>query len=139
MYSNLFVIQCLLKNWLKVFSFAAKYKQQYKFTTLFTDLFKWMKCMVVKQNYPIVSIKSFTKPNINLCIEERLTIKKGLRDKKITLTKANLEVYGAFRHKKQFLLILTKNWWTCWRENIKDHLIQNKHIPQNLLILWKNE
>ena len=61
-----------------------------------------MKYMVVKQNYPIVSIKSFKKPNINLCIEERLTINKGLRDKNITLTKANLEVYGAFKDQTNF-------------------------------------
>ena len=35
-------------------------------------------------------------------MEERLTILKKLRDKRVTITNNNLEIYGACRHKTTF-------------------------------------
>ena len=39
--------------------------------------------------------KKNTKPNCNLCIQERLMILKNLRDKRVTVMNKNLEIYGA--------------------------------------------
>ena len=44
----------------------------------------------------------FTKPNYNLCMEERLTIPKKIRDKNVTLMNKNVERYRDFRHKITF-------------------------------------
>ena len=44
-------------------------------------------------------MKTFTKPNCNLCIEERLKILEKISDKCVTIMNKNLEIYGAFRHK----------------------------------------
>ena len=47
-------------------------------------------------------MKTFMKPNCNLCMEERLTILKYLRDKLITIMNNNSEIYGAIRNKTTF-------------------------------------
>ena len=47
-------------------------------------------------------MKTFTKPNCNLCMEERLTILKKLRDKRVTIINKNLEIYGNYGHKTTF-------------------------------------
>ena len=57
---------------------------------------------VVKQLNPIGAMKTFTKPNCNLCMEEYLTILKKLRDKCVTIMNKNSETYGACRHKTCF-------------------------------------
>ena len=57
---------------------------------------------LVKQLNPIGIMKTFTKPNFNLCMEERLIIPKELRDKHVTVMNKNLEIYGACRHKTTF-------------------------------------
>ena len=92
----------LLKNGQKTDSFAAHFKQHFNTTTSRTDLHKYMTFKVVNQLNPIVSMKTFTKPNCNLCIEERLTILKKLRDKHVTITNKNSEIYEAFRHTTTF-------------------------------------
>ena len=57
---------------------------------------------VVQQLKPIGAIKTFTKPNCNICMEERLTILKKICDKRVTVMNKNLDIYGAFRHKTTF-------------------------------------
>ena len=57
---------------------------------------------VVKQLSPIGAMKTFTKPNCNICMEERLTILIKLHDKRVTIMNKNLEIYGAFRNKTCF-------------------------------------
>ena len=57
---------------------------------------------VVKQINPIGEMKTFTKPNCNICMEERLTILKKLRDKRVTIMNKNSEIYGACQHKMTF-------------------------------------
>ena len=57
---------------------------------------------VVKQLNQIGAMKTFTKPNCNLCIEERLKILKKIRDKRVTIMNKNSEIYGACRHKTCF-------------------------------------
>ena len=52
-----------------------------------------------KQINPICSMRTFMKPNCNLCMEERLTILKKIRDKNVTFMNKNLEIYRACRHK----------------------------------------
>ena len=47
-------------------------------------------------------MKKFTKPNCNLCMEERLTILKKKHDKRVTVMNKNLEIYGACWHKATF-------------------------------------
>ena len=47
-------------------------------------------------------MKTFTKPNCNLCMEERLTILKKLGDKRVTVMKKNSEIYGACLNKTNF-------------------------------------
>ena len=59
------------------------------------DIHKCIKLKVVKHFNPIVEMKSFTKPNYNLCMVERLNILKKLCDKHVTLMNRSLEIYGA--------------------------------------------
>ena len=61
-----------------------------------------MKFKLVKQLKPIGAMKTFTKPNCNLCMEERLTILKNLRDKRVTFMSKNSDIYGACRQKTTF-------------------------------------
>ena len=50
---------------------------------------------VVKQLNLIGAMKTFTKPNCNLCMEERLTILKNLRDKRVTIMNKKLrDIWG---------------------------------------------
>ena len=92
----------LLKNGQKYDSFAAHSKQHFNATTSRTDICKYMTFKVVKQLNLIGAMETFTKPNCNLCMEQRLTILKKLRDKYVTIMNKNLEIYGACRHKTTF-------------------------------------
>ena len=60
-------------------SFAAHFEQHFNTAMSCTDIRKYMTFKVVKQINPIGAMKTFTKPNCNLCIEECLTILKKLR------------------------------------------------------------
>ena len=64
----------LLKNGQKSDSFAAHFAQHFNYTKLCTYLCKYVTFKVVKQLNPIGAMKTFTKPNCNLCMEELLTI-----------------------------------------------------------------
>ena len=57
---------------------------------------------VAKQLNLIGAMKIITKPNCNLCMEERLTILKKLCDERVTIMNNNLEIYGDYRHKTTF-------------------------------------
>ena len=67
-----------------------------------TDLRKYMTFKVVKKLNPIGTMKTFTKPNCNICMVKRLTIIKNLRDKRVTVMNKNSDIYGACRHKTTF-------------------------------------
>ena len=95
-------ILCLLKNGQKSDSFAAHFGQQFNTTRSRTCLRKYMKFKEVKQLNPIGAMKTFTKPNCNLCMQERLTIIKKIRGKRVTVMDKNPEIYGACRHKTTF-------------------------------------
>ena len=69
----------LLKNGQKLDSFAAHSEQHFNTTMLRTDLRKQMTFKVINLINPIGAMKTFTKPNCNLCMEERLTILKKLQ------------------------------------------------------------
>ena len=73
----------LIKNVQRSDSFAAHFEQHFNTTTSRTDLRKYMTFRVVKQLNPIGSMKTFTKPNFNLCMQERLTILKKICDKRV--------------------------------------------------------
>ena len=98
-FSNL---QHLLKNGQKSDSFAAHLLQHFNNTTSRTYLRKCMAFKVVKQLNPIGAMKTFTKPNCNLCMQERLMILKNLGDKCVTVMNKNSEIYGACLHKTTF-------------------------------------
>ena len=68
---------CLLKNVQKSDSFAAHFEHHFNATTSRTDLRKYMMFKVVNRINPIGTMKKFTKPNCNLCMEELLTILKS--------------------------------------------------------------
>ena len=91
-----------LKNRQKSDSFAAHFEQHFNTTTSRTDLRKYMKFKVIKQLNPIGAIKTSTKPNCNICMQERLTILKKLRDKRVTIMNNNSEIYWACQHKTTF-------------------------------------
>ena len=86
----------------KSYSFAAHFVQHFNTTTSRTDLRKYMTFKVVKQINLIGAMKTFTKPNCNLCIEERLTILKKIHDKRVTIINKNPEIYGVYPHKTTF-------------------------------------
>ena len=71
----------LLKNGQKSDSFAAHFEQHFNTTTSRTNLRKYMTFKVAKQLNPIGVMKTFKKPNCDLCMEERLNILKNMRDK----------------------------------------------------------
>ena len=83
-------------------SLAAYFEQNFNTTTSRTYLRKYMTFKVVKQLSPIGAMKTFTKPNCNLCMEERLPTLTRLRDKRVTIMNKNSEIYGACRHKTCF-------------------------------------
>ena len=58
-------------------SFAAHSEQHFNTTTSRTDLRKYMKFKVVKQLSPVGAMKTFTKPNCNLCMQACLIILKN--------------------------------------------------------------
>ena len=95
-------LQRLLKNGQKSDSSAAHSVQHFNSTMSRTELRKCMTSKVLKQLNPIVAMKTFTKPNCNLCMQERLTILKMIRDKRVTVMNKNSEIYGACRHKTCF-------------------------------------
>ena len=95
-------LQRLLKNGQKSDSFATHFVQHFNNTTSRTDLHKCMTFKVLKQLNPIGAMKTFTKPNCNLCMQELLTILKKLHDKRVTVMNNNLEIYRSFRHKTIF-------------------------------------
>ena len=95
-------IQRLLKNGQKSDSFDAHLVHHFNNTTSRTELRKFMTFKVIKQLNTIGAMKTFTKTNCNLCMQERLTILKMLRDKRVTVINKNLEIYGACRHKTCF-------------------------------------
>ena len=92
-------LQRLLKNGQKSDSFAAHFVQHFNSTTSHIELRKCMTFKVLKQLNPIGAMKKFTKPNCNLCMQERLTILKMIRDKRVTVMNKNSEIYGACRDK----------------------------------------
>ena len=95
-------LQNPLKNGQKLDSFASHFIQHFNNTTSLTDLRKFMTFKVVKQINPVGAMKTFTKPNCNLSIQECLTILKKLRDKHVTVVNKNSDIYGACRHKTTF-------------------------------------
>ena len=88
-------VQRLIKKGQKSDSFSAYFKHNFKSTTSCTYLRKCMDFNVVNHLNPIGAMKSFRKPNCNICMEERLTIPKNICDKRITLMNRNWEIYGA--------------------------------------------
>ena len=92
----------LLKNGQKSHSFYANFGQHFNSTTSHTDLRIYMTFKVVNQLNTIFAMKTFMKPNYNLCMEELSTILKKLRDKCVTIMQKNLEIYGSCRHKMNF-------------------------------------
>ena len=95
-------LQRLLKNGHKSYSFAAHSVQHFNSTTSRTKLRKCMTFKVLKQMNMIDAMKTFTKPNCNLCMREHLTILKMIRDKPVTVMNKKSEIYGACRHKTCF-------------------------------------
>ena len=87
-------VQRLLKNGQKSDSFAAHFVQHFNSTTSGTEIRNCMTFKVLKQLNPIGAMKTFTKPNCNLCMQERLTILKMIRDKCVTVMNKNSEIYG---------------------------------------------
>ena len=88
-------LQRLLKNGQKSDSFSAQFVQHFNTTTSHTDIRKYMTFKVVKQLNLIGAMKIFTKPNRNICMQERLTILKNLHDKRVTVMNNNHHTYGA--------------------------------------------
>ena len=113
----------LLKNGQKSDSFTAHFEQHFKPTTSCADLRKYMTFKVVKQLNTIGAMKTFTKPNFNIYVEERLTILKTLRDKRVTIMNKNSEIYGAYQHKTTFRRVCLStddpvfNGWKYWAVN----------------------
>ena len=92
----------LSRNGQKLDSFAAHFEQHFHASLQPADLRKFRTFKVVKQLNLIRAMKTFTKPNCNICMEERLTFLKKIRDKHVTIMNKNSEIYGACRHKTTF-------------------------------------
>ena len=92
----------LLKNGKKSDSFAAHFEQHFNSTTSRKYLRKYTTFKVVKQLNLIGAMKTFTRPNYNLCMEEQLTILKKLREKCVTIMNKISKIYGACWNKNTF-------------------------------------
>ena len=92
----------LLKNGQKSESFAAHFVQHFNNTTPRTDLRKCITFKVIKQLNPIGAMKTFTKTYCNICMKERLTILKKLREKRVIVMNNNSDIYGACRNRMTF-------------------------------------
>ena len=99
---HFFDILRLLKNVQISDSLSDHFEHPFNSTTSRTGLRKYMTFKVVNHLNPIRAMKTFTKPNCNLCMEERLTILKNICDKRVTIMNKNSEIYGACRHKTTF-------------------------------------
>ena len=95
-------LQRLRKNGHKSYSFPAYLIQHFNTTTSCTDLRKYTTFKVVKQLNPIGAMNTFTKPNCNLCMQERLTILNNLNEKHVTVMNNNHHTYGSCRNKMTF-------------------------------------
>ena len=92
----------LLKNRQKSESFTAHFEQHFNSTTSRTDLHNYMAFKVEKHPNLSGTMETLTKPNCNLCMEERLMILKNLHDKRVTVMNNNSEIYGACQHETTF-------------------------------------
>ena len=95
-------LQRLLKNGQKSDSFATQCVQHFNTTTSCTDLRKYITFKVVKHLHLIGTMKIFTKPNCNLCMQECLAIQKNVHDKHIKVMNNNTETCGGCRNKTTF-------------------------------------
>ena len=91
-------LQRLLKNGQKSDSFAAHFVPHCNTTMSRTDIRKYMTSKVVNQLNLIGAMKTSTKPNCTLFMQERLTILKMLHDKRVTVMSKNSEIYVACQH-----------------------------------------
>ena len=57
---------------------------------------------VVNKLNLIGAMKTFKKPNCNLCMEEHSKILKKICDKRVAVVNNNSEIYGACQHKTTF-------------------------------------
>ena len=87
----------------KLYSSAAHCEQHLKYSTSRTCILNYMRIKVVKRINHIGTMKTFTKPNYSLCMEEPLTIPKRLHGKHITLMIKKIGIYGTFWHKTTFI------------------------------------
>ena len=78
------------------------FKQHFKSTIPRMDLRKYITFKLVNHFNPIGAMKSFTKNNCNLFMEEHLTILKKLCDKRITIMNKHSKLYGACWHQPTF-------------------------------------
>ena len=118
MYSHFSDLQRLLKNGQKSDSFAVHFVQHFNDTMSHTDLRKCMTSNVLKQLNPIGAMKTFTKPNCNWCMQERLTILKIPCDKHVTVMNKSSETYGACWKKttlRQFCLSTDDPVFNGWK------------------------
>ena len=100
--SHFYDLLSILKNRQKYDSFANQFEQHFNSTTSRIDLRKYMTFKVVNNLNPVGGMKIFTKPNCNLCMEERSIILKKLRENRVILMNKNSEIYGACRNKTTF-------------------------------------
>ena len=99
---HLSYLLCLLKNGQKSDSCAVHFEQHFNYTTSLTFLRKYMTFKVIKLLNKICAMKKLTELNCNLCMVERLTIDKKLREKRVTIINKNSKIYGACRQKTTF-------------------------------------
>ena len=102
MYGHFYDLLRLIKNGQKYDSFADHFEQHFNSTMSCTDLCKYTTFKVVNKLNQIGTMKTFTKPNCNPCMEEHSTILKKLRDKRVTIMNNNSEIYGVCWHKTTF-------------------------------------
>ena len=116
----------LLKNWQKSDSFAAHFEQHFKYNMSYTYLRKCMSFKLVKQINPIGAMKTFTKPNCNLFMEERPTILKSYM-KNASILWTRIRRCTGPTGTKLFPFIFPKHWWSrLTGERVRYFLVMNE-------------
>ena len=82
----------LIKNGQISYSFGTHYYQHFNATTSRTYIRKYITLKVVKQLNPFGAVKTFTKPNFNIYVEEFSAILKKICDKQITIMNKNSDI-----------------------------------------------
>ena len=117
---NFYYVQHILKNRQKPDLISAHYKQHFKYIMSCTELRNFTTLKLFRQINKIGSMKSFVKPNCNLCMEERLIILK-IYVIKASHLRTKIWKYMGLLSQNNFLLVFPDQLRSHYWVKVLDH------------------